>query len=112
ACFAQELKKMKKASSRKESYESLQNRSSVNQATLLLRQADNLKVSNPTVALDKVQEALAMSIAQKDPFNEGKCYLLIGEINEGIQEWKLALENYTRAHDNLGEENADSPEFK
>jgi len=112
--FAQEVKKKmpsRKAVS-KESYESLKNRSSVDQATLLLRQAENLKISNPADALDKVQEALAMSIAQKDPFNEGKCYLLIGEINEGIQEWKLALDNYTRAHDNLVEENTESPEHK
>ncbi len=110
-CVAQEKKAAKKIM-KKESYESLQNRSSVNQATQLLREADNLKVNDPSGALDKVQEALAMSIAQKDAFNEGKCYLLLGEINEGIQEWKLALENYSRAHERLGEEDADSPEFK
>ncbi|MBI1767870.1 MAG: histidine kinase [Bacteroidetes bacterium] len=107
-CLAQERKKAVK----KESYKSLQSRSSVNQATQLLKEADNLKVNDPSSALDKVQEALAMSIAQKDAFSEGKSYVLLGEINEGIQEWKLALENYTRAHEKLGEENADSEQYK
>jgi tetratricopeptide (TPR) repeat protein len=111
-CLAQELKKKSSSRPAKESYKSLQSRSSVDQASQLLREADDLKVKSPSDALDKVQDALAMSIAQKDAFNEGKCYVLLGEINEGIQEWKLALENYTRAHDKLSEENADSPEYK
>jgi len=56
------------------------------------------KVNNPSLALDKVQEALAISVADGNSLNESKCYLLIGEINEQINEWGLARENYLRAH--------------
>lgn len=100
----------KKAS--KESYKSLQSRSSVDEATRLLRQAAELKTTNPSQALDKVEEALGMSLAQKDAFNEGKCYVLLGEINEGIQEWKLALENYNRANQKLATDYGESEERK
>ncbi len=96
----------------KESYKSLQSRSSVNEAGRLLREADDDKIANPSSALDKVEEALAMSIAQNDAFSESKCYLVLGEINEGIQEWKLALENYNRAYQKLAEENSGSSEYK
>ncbi len=63
----------------------------------LLQEAAELVHTDPTSALNKVQDALAMSIANNDTFNEGKCYLLLGEINENIEEWNLALENFTRA---------------
>jgi len=63
----------------------------------LLQEASELVHTDPTSALNKVQDALAMSIANNDTFNEGKCYLLLGGINENIEEWNLALENYTRA---------------
>ena len=96
----------------KESYKSLQSRSSVNEASRLLREADELKLTSPSDALDKVQEALGMSLAQNDVFNEGKCYLLLGEINEGIQEWKLALDNYTTANQRLSIDYASSAENK
>jgi tetratricopeptide (TPR) repeat protein len=96
----------------KESYKSLQSRSSVNEATRLLREANEIKISNPSLALEKVQDALGMSLAQRDIYNEGKCYILLGEINEGIQEWKLALENYSQAYQQLGSNYASSPEHK
>jgi tetratricopeptide (TPR) repeat protein len=64
----------------------------------LLDEAELLKDQNTTEALNRVQEALATSIAKKDAFNEARCYLLIGEINSGIREWKLALSNYNNAY--------------
>lgn len=91
-CFAQ-----KKA----ESYKSLKKRSSRNEAEQLLQEAEALKYKNPDEALDKVQEALAMSIAQHDDFTEGRSYILLAEINEGIFVWKLAYENYQRAQEKL-----------
>jgi tetratricopeptide (TPR) repeat protein len=97
---------------KKESYQILKSRSSFDESSRLLRQADQQKTSDPSAALDNVQEALSMSIAQKDVYGEGKCYVLLGEINEGIQEWKLALENYQRAREKLIEENSSSPEYK
>ena len=81
-----------------EVYRDYRNRSSAaNVAGDLINEANGLKETNPTLALDKVQEALGISIAQKNLTNELRCYLLIGEINERIQEWKLALDNYTTA---------------
>lgn len=95
-----------------ESYKKLKSRSSFDESSRLLRQADQQKNSNPSAALDNVQEALTMSIAQKDLYGEGKCYVLLGEVNEGIQEWKLALENYGRAREKLITDNSNTPEYK
>lgn len=94
-CYAQE------PAQKKESYKSLKSRSSRTGTEQLLREATELKISNPSQALNNVQEALGMSIAQNDHFNEAKCYLLLGEINENIQEWGLALDNYERSYQKL-----------
>jgi len=93
-----------------ESYKSLQKRSSASSVTRLLDDANALKLTNPKEALNQVEDALAMSIAQSDDESEGKCYVLIGEINEGIQEWKLALDNYTQAYQKLS--GNETTEFK
>jgi tetratricopeptide (TPR) repeat protein len=94
-CYGQEPEQ------KKESYKSLKSRSTRTGIEQLLREANELKTSNPSQALNNVQDALGMSIAQSDNFNEAKCYLLLGEINENIQEWGLALDNYEHAHQKL-----------
>ena len=92
----------------KESYKkSLSSRTSVEE---LLKKAEALKVVNPDAALDKVQQALAICVAQGDEFNEGRAYILLAEVNEGISEWKLAYENYRRAKGKL-ETRTNSPEY-
>jgi tetratricopeptide (TPR) repeat protein len=90
-CYAQEEQK-------KESYKSLKSRSSRSSIEQLLTDANSLKSTNPSQALNNVQEALAMSIAKNDHFNEGKCYLLLGEINFNIKEYALTLDNYGKAY--------------
>jgi tetratricopeptide (TPR) repeat protein len=91
----------------KESYKkSLSSRTSAEQ---LLNKAQELKAANPDAALDKVRQALAISVAQGDEFNEGRAYILLAEVNEGILEWKLAYENYRRAKAKL-ESHTNSPE--
>jgi len=67
----------------------------------LLDEATELRKVDPKLALFKVEEALANSITNRDVFEEAKCYLLLGDINMQIQEWKLALENYTTAYGKL-----------
>lgn len=94
-----------------ESYESLKKRSNSRDAQRLLREAEKLKLKDPKQALDNVQEALSMSLAEGDVFHEGKSYLLLGAINADIQEWKLALENYLRAYPKLINTKT-SPEFE
>lgn len=92
----------------KESYKkSLFSRTSAEQ---LVNEAEALKVANPDAALDKVQQALAVCVAQGDDFNEGRSYILLAEVNEGILEWKLAYENYLRAKDKLASD-TNSPEY-
>lgn len=86
-----------KASKKKDSYSSVKSRANTGDIQRLLRDAEKIKSKDPKAALENVQEALAMSIAEEDHFNEGKSYLLLGEINESIQEWKLALDNYSNA---------------
>nr|HPH47394.1 histidine kinase [Chryseolinea sp.] len=87
------------AQNKKESYKSLRKFSTSTMASQLLDEAEVLKDKDPDKALDKVKEALAISIAQQDDFNEGRSYILLAEINEGILEWKLAFENYSRAYE-------------
>lgn len=92
----------------KESYKkSLSSRTSAEQ---LVNEAEALKAVNPDAALDKVQQALAICVAQGDDFNEGRSYILLAEVNEGILEWKLAYENYLRAKDKLASD-TNSPEY-
>ncbi len=104
--FAQDEKK---SSKRYQDYKSKLDSESPSE---LLRHAEQLKTTSPAQALDKVQEALGLSLAGKDLFNEAKCYLLLGEINESIEEWKLAFENYSIAYNKLKPRFKTSPEFK
>ena len=91
--------KKKESYQQKESYKkSLSSRTS---AGKLVDEAEALKASNPDAALDKVQQALAICVAQGDDFNEGRSYILLAEVNEDILEWKLAHENYLRAKNKL-----------
>lgn len=92
----------------KESYKkSLSSRTSAEQ---LLNEAEALIDANPDAALDKVQQALAISVARADAVNEGRAYILLAKVNEGILEWKLAYENYLRAKDKLASY-TNSPEY-
>jgi tetratricopeptide (TPR) repeat protein len=109
--FGQNDKKAK-AASKKDSYESFRSKFGSSNATDLLKEADNLKLNNPDQALTKVREALGLSIAQEDALNEARCYLLIGEINENILEWKLADENYNRAYNILKTSYSSSSDHK
>ena len=97
------------AQERKEAYRKLR-KSSQSSSEELLKQADKIKEEDPGEALNKVEEALGASLAREDALNEGRSYLLLGEINENILEWKLALENYARAYEKLAAHTS-SPEF-
>jgi tetratricopeptide (TPR) repeat protein len=103
--YAQEKK-------RAESYKDFKSKLSSQNPADLLAEARSLKLSNPSEALDKVQEALGLSLAGKDLFNEAKCYVVLGEINESIEEWKLAMENYSMAYDKLKRDHKKTDEFK
>lgn len=74
-----------------------------NNASALLKEANDLKEKNPREALNKVEEALAVSIIRNDWYQEAQCYIFLGEINESIQEWKLALENFKLAYEKAGQ---------
>lgn len=67
----------------------------------LLQDANARKTKDPERALDIIKEALAMSISSENHYNQAKCYVLIGEINESIQEWDLAIENFDLAEAQL-----------
>lgn len=64
----------------------------------LLQEAELIRLKNPKGALDRVEEALALSITQGSQFNEAKCYILLGKINQQISEWELAEKHYKDAH--------------
>ena len=84
-------------------YKSLSERSiSIDQSVpSLLQEADRVKNSDPSKALDLVEQALATSITQKSTYNEAKCYIMLGKINEGLKEPSLAIQNYSDAYQRL-----------
>jgi tetratricopeptide (TPR) repeat protein len=96
---------------KKDAYSKFKSRKEVS-SSLLLKEGDDLKQSNPAEALNKVQEALAQSIAQNDVLSQVNCYVLLGEINEHIQEWRLANENYLQAYELLSPTLQSTTEFK
>ena len=106
--YGQNRSKEKKSSS----YKIYRDRALTSNTSALLKEANELKANDPVEALNKVQEALGLSVAQQDEFTEAKCYVLLGEINEGIKEWKLALENYTRAYQKLTDLYISTAEYK
>ena len=77
-----------------------------------LDQASSNLEKDPEGALDRVQEALAESIAQGNVFNEGRSYMLLGKINSQIKEWKLAVQNFDKAYTVLKPSYATTEEFK
>ncbi|MCU0420273.1 MAG: histidine kinase [Cyclobacteriaceae bacterium] len=95
----------------KESYKQLKSRSSQSTIEQLLSEAQSARATDPARALTLLQEAVGMSIAQRDERNEARCYLLIGDINERIGEWKLALANYETATTLLQANHTASDEF-
>ncbi len=103
-----------KSSSKKEdgisSYESYK-QSSVKPGDLLA-EAEALRKEDVSGALNKVEEALAIAIARKDVFNEGRSYLMLGEINASIMEWKLALGNFNSAYERLSLNYAQSVQYQ
>lgn len=93
-------------------YKSLKLRSEQLSADELLEEARGLKDHDAREALNKVEEALGISLAQKDVLDEGKCYVMLGQINERIEEWKLALDNYNSGYEKLKGRYAGKPEFR
>ena len=72
--------------------------SSVTNVGQLIEEAQTIKINQPSKALDKLQEALALSIADGNSEYQAQCYVLIGDINMQIEEWSLAKENYLKVY--------------
>ncbi len=107
--FAQKTEK----ATQSDRYKSFKLRSSAKkEAADLLTEAHQLKNNRPAEALNKVEEALGLSIAQQDEFSEGKCYLLLGEINEHIEQWTLALDNYAHAYSKFNSSKRMSDDYR
>lgn len=112
-CYAQQEKKADPASNSTSSYKNFKSRSAKEDGGDLLAQAISVKNKDRLGALKLVEEALGLSIAQKDDYTEARCYVLIGEINEEIGEWKLSLQNFSKAYDKLQRDQLDyTPEYK
>lgn len=91
----------KAQSEKKKVYEDLKTRSSAESTAEFLAEAERLKLTAPQEALEKVKQALAMSVTTRDLVSEAQCYNLLGEINLNSSEFRLALENYTTAREKL-----------
>ncbi|TXH28053.1 MAG: hypothetical protein E6Q96_05755 [Cyclobacteriaceae bacterium] len=105
--WGQNTEKKKSVSRSRDSYSDIKSRANTRDIQRLLNEAEKVKEKDPKAALDNIREALAMSIVNEDAFNEGKSYLLLGQVNERIEEWRLALDNYTKAYQKLSQNNAD-----
>jgi tetratricopeptide (TPR) repeat protein len=112
-CAQSDTKTPQKETNRKKSsdYKSFKSRISQEGPAESLATANAIKATDPSAALELVKKALGLSIAAGDPFNEAKCYILLGAINEQIQEWKLADDNYTMANEKLRDDYSKSPEY-
>ncbi len=88
-------------SKKSESYNVLKRDASVQQMNALLEEAVTLQKSSPPEALERVKEALAISLIRQDVVAESRCYILMGEINIGIAEWQLARDNFLQAYAKL-----------
>lgn len=104
---AQEGQGEKKALPRYEKFK----RSDVSEVDGLLREARDLKETDPSRALEKAGEALGISLSNRRPSLEAECYIVLGEINDEAQEWRLSLENYTAAYERLHDDFRDSHAF-
>jgi hypothetical protein len=100
-CFAQPPKSEKSETKDVKKKSQLSRYRSSNTSDDLLDEAEKVADKDPETALDKVQEALAESIARNNVYNEGRSYLLLGDINSIIPEWKLAVQNYEKAYNIL-----------
>lgn len=98
-------------SKKQDAYRSYKRKSASDEVTVLIKDASALKEANPAAALDKVQEALALSVAEGNTNSHAKCYVLLGEINEQIMAWTLAQENYLKAYDLLSTKKAVSDDL-
>lgn len=85
------------------SYSKLRKESSQSELNELLNEADAIKHDAPGRALVLIKDALAISIVRQDVLAESRCYNLMGEINLGIEEWKLALDNFSISKTKLEE---------
>lgn len=83
------------------SYSKLKRESSQRELNNLLTEAGKIKDEDPANALTLIKDALAISIVRQDVVAESRCYNLMGEINLDIEEWKLALENFSTASSKL-----------
>ncbi len=62
-----------------------------------LDSATNYVNTNPALAFDYIEQALTSAIKNKNQEAEAECYAVIGEINFGVQQYDLAIDNYTKA---------------
>jgi hypothetical protein len=107
--YGQKTRETKSAPSSTSRAKKFQSPKSVEQ---LLDDAEDLEEKSPSEALEIVKEALARSISSRDRLSEGRCYILLGRINIDIQEWKLAVENFSTAYKTLESDYPSSEEIK
>ena len=73
-------------------------------AQLLIQEAEVLKIKNPTLAAEKLEEAIKLSIQNGNKNQEAQCYQLLGSIqlSRGLNE--LSIKNSLRAMSLYGQE--------
>ena len=66
------------------------------QTPALLDSAQAYVDSNPALAFDFATQALADAIKSGDEASQGACYIIIGHINYKVEQYDLAIDNYTK----------------
>ncbi|MEZ4953804.1 MAG: histidine kinase [Saprospiraceae bacterium] len=72
------------------------------QTQTLVEQAQVIKEKSPTQAIKLLEQAVLEASKKKDWEEEGKAYLLLGEIYEDVEQKDLAIQRYEQALDILG----------
>ncbi len=67
------------------------------QEDLLLQEARQDMNKSPQTAIHKIEEALRISIRNKDKGRQAECYEVLGDLNSQVGSWPLASENYKKA---------------
>lgn len=76
----------------------------------LLKKAKANQEKSPEKALEYVEEALVASQQQNNKIYIAQCYTLIGDINQNIEEWDLAIESYIEAENIYNKRKGSDPE--
>ena len=93
-CFG--YRQMAQQSMKKSSQGIYQSKGKGSLISFYLDSAQYLSVRAPMRAIDKINKAIELSITENDKNNEGLSYWILGNIQQGLEQHELAVDNYKK----------------